>query len=354
MMKRFLFAALAALSLVGVAHAQTNGQAYVDQPILNGYNLNTPTLTATTNYVVTSTNVVNSTYTIAHQPDTPRNVTGTVTDTTPSIVGGTITIVGTDVNGNAQTEVWTLTSLTFTGTDVWKTITSITGAGITVLGGAGDETVVMGVGSSTGYIYCALSDPPVAASGRIKTSGSSTTITAVTGLGTDTPFSQIGVGDEITATGPIGQFRSVVTAKASSASITVFSAVDLSGQGTTPGYQWSYRTLTCGYSDTSGWVSVHPGDKSLGIVVRQATDTGGVSYQIEGNMRGGSGAPVKLTSGNFSTVAVAGLPDNTSGNAFAIVDAVSRVRVGLKFGTTDDSSDTGTEAIDVYLTYQTR
>jgi hypothetical protein len=349
-MKRVIFLALLLATIAGAAFAQNSAGSMVDRPILSRYDLDTPTITATTNYVVTSTNVVNSTYTIAHQPDTPRNVTGTVTDTTPSVVGGTITIVGTDVNGNALTDTWTLTSLTFTGTKIFKTITSITGAGITVLGGAGDETVVLGVGAVTGYIYCSLGDA-LTASGRIKTSSSSTTVTAVTGLGQDTPFDQIGVGDEIVANG----LRRTVTAKASGASITVGAlAIDFSGNGAATGFAWQYRTLTCGYADTNGWINVKPGLKNVGLAVLAGANTGGITYSIETDMRGGAGTPLQLATGTLTTLVVPGLPDRTSSATYLIADAVSRVRLGLKFATTDDVSDTVPEAIEAYLTYESR
>lgn len=120
-------------------------------------------IAATTNRYVTSVNLTNIAFTIANQPDTPRNVTIQVVDTTPSIVAGTITIVGLDVAGMATLEVFTFTSpaqasWTFTGVIMHAAITSITAAGVSVLGGSGDETITAGCGT-----VIALPNPIVAA-----------------------------------------------------------------------------------------------------------------------------------------------------------------------------------------------
>lgn len=342
-MSRYLKAILALFVMAAPALAQTHASSRVDKPIVSKLDVDTPTITATTNYIVTSTNVVSSTYTLAHQPDVPRNITGTITDTTPSITAGTITIVGTDVNGVSQTEAWSLVgpTLTFTGTKLFASVTSITGAGIVTLGGAGDETIVMGVGSTVSYSFCSLSEP-IESAGTSVTSGSSATVTS-----TSSAFALVGVGDELTFTNVSGQNTRVVTARASASSITVDSAVNLGSAGTAT----RYRTLTCGYGDTYGWMGLAPVHQALGIVVRQMTATGGLDYVVQGRQRRGLGLPLPLVSGNFSAARTAGAaPTSTSGNVFEIADTITEVRVGFKFGTTDDSSDTGPEQVDATLT----
>jgi hypothetical protein len=101
--------------------------------------------------IVVSVNLTNVALTIAAQPDVPRNLTCDVTDTTPSITAGTITFVGKDPKGRTITEVMDLAdSLTFVGEKIFASVTSATVAGATVLGGSGDETVIVGVGNVIG------------------------------------------------------------------------------------------------------------------------------------------------------------------------------------------------------------
>jgi hypothetical protein len=112
-------------------------------------------IAALTNRYVTSVNLTNVAFTLANQPDCPRNVTIQVTDTTPSINAGTITVAGFDVAGLPTLEVFTFTSTpqaswTFTGTLMHAQIVSITAAGVAVLDGAGDELITAGCGTVIG------------------------------------------------------------------------------------------------------------------------------------------------------------------------------------------------------------
>lgn len=130
-------------------------------PVLSKYakitditTLGSPIVAATNRYVV-SVNLTNIAFTLANQPDVPRNVTVNVTDTTPSINAGTITVVGFDVANQPITEVFSFTatpqaSWVFTGVKMFAQITSITAANVAVLGGSGDETIVAGCGTVIG------------------------------------------------------------------------------------------------------------------------------------------------------------------------------------------------------------
>jgi hypothetical protein len=334
-MKRLIGVLLGCLLAPSLLFSQAQ-PARTDRPIFVKLNLPAQ-VAATTNYVVVSTLPADGAYTIAHQPDVPRTLTGTITSAT--INAGTITIVGTDVNGNALTEVWTLTgggaALTFTGKSLFKTITSITGASeATITGG---DTIIMGVGSTVAYEYCSLFDPPQTALGQAKTSGSSTTVTAVTGIGNDTPFSVLGVGDEIYLNGPSITYVGTVTAKASGASITVDTAVNLGTGGT----GFMYRTLTCGYDDNAGWQRIYAGKAGINVSVVSATAVGGINWDIEGRKRVGISAPappIQLIKGNYSTVYVPGNPAQTSANVWEITDTIAEVRVGLAYGTSGSAS----------------
>lgn len=113
--------------------------------------LGNPIAALTTRYVV-SVNLTNIAFTLANQPDVPRNVTIQVVDTTPSINAGTITVAGLDVAGVPTLEVFTFpatpaASRTFTGVVMHAQIISITAANVSVLGGAGDETITVGCGT---------------------------------------------------------------------------------------------------------------------------------------------------------------------------------------------------------------
>jgi hypothetical protein len=340
-MKR-LFAVIIAFGLAASAAAQSR----VDRPLFSKYDLDTPTEAADNNQIVESVNLVNGTHTIVASPDVCRNVTIAVTDTTPSITAGTVTVAGTDVNGAALSEAFDLAgpTLSHTGAQIFCTTASVTGADLATLGGGGDETIIVGTGSVVAYRYCTLSDPRPGSGPHIETSSSSTTVTAVTG----TPFDAVAVGDEITASGPLGNFTRVIRAKASGASITVDSAVNLDVAN---GYGWTYRALTCGNSNSSGWIRLNGTRHNVSLAVRDSTATGGVDFSIEGRYREGLGLPVQLLTGNFSAdIVTPGLLSATWGNTYEIEDAVTEIRVGLKFGTNDDSSDTGTESIDVTLT----
>jgi hypothetical protein len=101
-----------------------------------------------TQRIVASTNLVNGPLGITAQPTEASNLTGAITDTTPSLIAGTVTFAGSDADGVPVSEVWDIASdgLTFVGAQVFGALTAITVAGMTVLGGAGNETIIVGVG----------------------------------------------------------------------------------------------------------------------------------------------------------------------------------------------------------------
>lgn len=114
--------------------------------------LGTPVV-ADVDRIVTSVNMKVGTYTIAAQPDVPRNITvthtqeGGVTDTL-----GTITVVGTNALDQVISEVITPTeSGTAIGAVAFKTVTSITGAGWVI--GTGNDTIKIGVGNYLGLPF---------------------------------------------------------------------------------------------------------------------------------------------------------------------------------------------------------
>ena len=148
--------------------------------LVRNYDLNVPVTAATNNAIVTVVNLTNTTLTLAAQPDSPRNLTVTIVDTTPGVNAGTVTITGTDVNDAALVEVISIAggAAVYTGASVFKSITSIVVAAAAVLGGAGDETIKVGSGSIVAPIYCSTSDGTQTPGTLAKTTGSSTTVTS--------------------------------------------------------------------------------------------------------------------------------------------------------------------------------
>jgi hypothetical protein len=104
-------------------------------------------------YFVASANMKNGAYTLAHTaPDVgARNVTVTQTITNAvEDTNGTITVTGTNLAGEAISEVITPNGgATVAGAKAFATITSIVGAGW-VIGGADADTITVGFGALIG------------------------------------------------------------------------------------------------------------------------------------------------------------------------------------------------------------
>lgn len=109
------------------------------------------------NRFVASTNMANGAYTVANASPAWQGgcrIVATITGVTGNDTPGTITVVGTDLAGNALTEVITLVAGgTATGAKVFRTVTSITQAGWVI--NTGNDTIV--VGCEAGSIVCGTS-----------------------------------------------------------------------------------------------------------------------------------------------------------------------------------------------------
>ena len=112
------------------------------------------TTAAVTNRFVTSTNMIVGAYSIANASPVWAGgclITATITGVTGNDTPGTLTVVGTDLNGTAQTEVITLVAGgAATGSRIFRTVTSATGAGWVI--NTGNDTIV--VGCTAGNIVC--------------------------------------------------------------------------------------------------------------------------------------------------------------------------------------------------------
>jgi hypothetical protein len=103
--------------------------------------------------VVTTANMKNGAYTIAAQPAAPCRITATVTAAGAADTMGNLLIVGTDRDGNALSEtIIPVAGSTVSTVNVFKTVTSATGAGWTI--GEGNDTITIGIGAvSTQPLY---------------------------------------------------------------------------------------------------------------------------------------------------------------------------------------------------------
>jgi hypothetical protein len=99
--------------------------------------------------IVTTVSMKNGSYTIAAQPDVPRNITITHTAVSTVDTLGVITITGTDRNDDVLTEVITpLNGTIASGTKAFKSIVSVVGSAWSSV--AGDDSIVVGVGGLIG------------------------------------------------------------------------------------------------------------------------------------------------------------------------------------------------------------
>jgi hypothetical protein len=116
--------------------------------------LGTP-IVATTNRIVTSTNMKVGSYTIAAQPDVPRNITVTATAVGTADTMGTITVTGTNYDNAVITETITpVAGSTVAGTKAFETVTSVVGAGWVIDAVEGtNDTIVVGVGAVLGLPF---------------------------------------------------------------------------------------------------------------------------------------------------------------------------------------------------------
>lgn len=188
--------------------------------------------------------------------------------------------------------------------------------------------------------------PPRQGTALIATSGSSTTVSAVTA--NTLPFALLGVGDIIhvtTAPGTTAMRR--ITAKASGDSITVDTAITIPAAGL--GFTW--RQVTCGTAATSGWIDVSAysdvtitfkinqmNAASVDLVVQcENVNIDSAVTQVFPPSPTGSGV---CETGNFTAAMSTQCAVNISSNTF------DRCRFGVDVNT-DDGDDLTTNAEDI-------
>lgn len=202
--------------------------------------------------------------------------------------------------------------------------------------------------SASAYIYCA-SGEYVQGSGRVITSGSSTTITTVNST---SGFGPLRAGDELFFIISGVETRRVISAVASTSSLTVTAAVDLSALGA-GGYMWKYRRVSCGTTASDGWLTTAGAKQPFEVrwQVEQVSVTGGVDVRVE--CRGStfteaynvypdpanSASTNECLKGNFTAAKRCDL---------LVYGAWSQCRIGLKIATDDTpGGDTGADAENI-------
>lgn len=218
---------------------------------------------------------------------------------------------------------------------------------------------------STNVIYCSLVGQSASAYGpgitgvaRILTSGSSTTVSAVT-AGTN-PFADLGVGDVIAVRRETATDVVYITAKASADSVTVDTAVDWGNSGS--GRQFTWLDLRCGTAITDGWIDVAgTQDKKFSIEYNAGDSTVDVRLECMDASIGAS--PVVAypgeadTCGSGGTLAsgycqfAAGGVGITNRLSIVSYEPWSKCRLGIKINGAD-ASDAGAnlEQISAYVT----
>jgi hypothetical protein len=178
---------------------------------------------------------------------------------------------------------------------------------------------------------------PMAGPARIKTSGSSTTVTSETA--SDNAFAEVVVGDTIFVRAGDGSVsRRSVTARASADSITVDTAITLAASA----FTW-LRTTT---SATVGWLDISGYTRRTISIQYDQGDLGSLSARIEcrGSYPGAAAIQVfpSCATGacdtyqSYATASI-GIASRTS---VAIPEPFGACRVGIKYVTSDASDAT--------------
>jgi len=202
---------------------------------------------------------------------------------------------------------------------------------------------------------------PILGTARIKTTGSSVTVVAVTAG--QNPFANVGIDDTIIVRRPNGTVeRRTVSTRTDADNITVDLAVNWD-QAT--GFAFSWLDTQCGQADTDGWIDTAGFQaKSVTFLLEQLNGTvGGIDWRIEciGNALGSLPNPVHpgaagscapgTSAGGFCNFTAAGV---TTGRVQIAVPAdivCPRIRLGMKIGTSDaaEAAEADKERITVTL-----
>jgi hypothetical protein len=203
----------------------------------------------------------------------------------------------------------------------------------------------------TGQNDQVLNPAPIAGTARIKTTGSSVNVVANTA--TQGPFTNIAVGDVLLIDkGAGGKFNRVVATRADADTITVDTAVDLTG-----GFEFRYLKTVCGATVTDGWIDASDYQaKSVSFNLEAATAlVGGIDFRIECKGQSLGAAPNTVHPGASGTcnpgTSAGGFCNVTTAGQIVKVDippavVCSQVRVGMLVHTSV-TSDAVTVTLDL-------
>lgn len=187
---------------------------------------------------------------------------------------------------------------------------------------------------STSYNYPLTSPSIVGPGQRAVTVGSSVTVTACT-LCT-APFQFVSVGDTLIFFVNDTQVYRYVATKASSTSITVDTAIDLSTNGTV-GYSFSYRKVTIGTTATDGWFRIGGGDLSSAVAYQIDTlGAASIDVRIEcrmSNAASGFAQPISVFERNVTVAGIGTAGGGTGRTTVEILPHFTECRVGMKGNT---------------------
>lgn len=185
----------------------------------------------------------------------------------------------------------------------------------------------------------------------ITTSGSTTTVTGVNGA--DDAFDPVGVGSIIYLNIPqdvgslsvnYGPAERYLTAKASADSVTVDTAIELP----TAGVNYAYTVQTCGTAAGSGWFPVGGfASHTLLLEIAQISTTSGIDYVLQCK-HGHPWATAVTVIENTAAV--------TTATTVPLVwsEPYDYCRFGIRLDSTDDGSDTGADAEQIFTTVISR
>jgi hypothetical protein len=210
---------------------------------------------------------------------------------------------------------------------------------------------------STSLTYCTIQGQnggpfadPIPVGPAIKTTGSSTTVVEATA--STNPFTGIVVGDVLVIKTPSATNASAmtvvaVTAKASNASITVDTAINITGNF------FGYYHHLCGTTDADGWFSPGSASARVGLLVQyDQGDLGSLVVRWEKRAAGAGSAPTILYPGGASDCGALGFAlstdrcEATTAGILARLEVLddaptgTQYRVGVAYVTSDASDAT--------------
>ena len=373
-MKKFM-STLFALALLGavVGHAQVPGEDTYPLAVnwdMDGEGADTDQVVIAANGALTDS----KTFTLTANPDICRWVDITITDANASIVAGVLTVAGTDCWGDPLTATFTFSgggdgtySLTQTASSkasgpYFATVTSVTTGVLT--GEDGGDVVIVGYFQNSPFGYPAYGtrvDIPyapyryVSLDGKVaettKVVATGTTALAAATAGTN-PFARVAVGDLIginppNATMPL-QWRKVV-ARADADNVTLDFAISTvaAGQG------FWYKKFFLSTDPQDGWLRVGGNDAlQFTFDVRSGTNTGGQISDVRcTNWFTSTPAPA---SAMFTTTVASGTTATVGYSIDRRLTPYEMCRIGVKFGTGDDTDAGPANTENIYISLQKR